>query len=154
MPSKKIGLGLSYGMISFIVYNKYMYREPSCNNSLKLLKIHLDTSISCYKSYILISICNAGSDCCRKTVSHGCDRRIDYKSLTLFDVKRMTSYNAGRAVTYNYCTIFGKLLGQLPKEGINIGLSCICILIFCDNRIRFFPKITKTCPIRWSYTSS
>ena len=129
MPSKKIGLGLSYGVISFIVYNKYMYREPSCNNSLEAPEDSSGYFHLLLQSYILISICNAGSDCCRKTVSHGCDRRIDYKSLTFFDVKRMTSYNAGRAVTYNYCTIFGKPLRGLPKNGINIGLSCICILI-------------------------
>ena len=88
------------------------------NDGLKLLKVHLDASITRYKDQILsgtipslavaaaVSGGSPGANSGRQIIAHGCYGRIGDKPLSLLDHIRMTAYHAGRTISHYRNLVF------------------------------------------------
>ena len=103
---KEIRLRLTNRMISLIINDKNLNWQLICLDCLKFLKVHLYTSISCQTYKLFCSICNTGSNCCRKIISHRSNCRINNKTLSFFDGICMTANNTCRSISYNRNIVF------------------------------------------------
>ena len=146
-------LSLADGMVTAVVDQEDLDSHMVMNDGLKLLKIHLDTSVTRHKDDVLCMVCDPGTDGCRKIVAHGRDGRVADEPLSFLHLVGMSAYYARGAISHNGDLIFFDALTDLLDRGIYVCRFVVTSLIVFrkNDRIFFFPFLTASDPPVYSF---
>ena len=141
-------LGLADGVVTTVVDQEDLDSHMMVNDGLELLKIHLDTSVTCHKDDVLCMVCDPSTDGCRKIVAHGRDGRVADEPLSFLHLVGMSAYYARGAISHNGDLIFLDALTDLLDRGIYVCRFVVTSLIVFrkNDRVLFFPFLTATDP--------
>ena len=135
-------------MVTAVVDQENLDSHMVMNDGLELLKIHLDTSVTCHKDDVLCMVCDPGTDSCRKVVTHGRNGRVADEPLSFLHLIGMSAYHARGAISHNGDLIFLDALTDLLDRGIYVCRFVVTSLIVFrkNDRIFFFPFLTASDP--------
>ena len=107
-------------MISAVVDQENLDRQPVRQDRLQLLQVHHDGPVALQADRVPPSSADAGSDGCRQTVSHGGDGAVVRHPASLLNPVSLIAHHAAGSVGHRRQAVLRQPSGQIVNKGIDI----------------------------------